>query len=103
MARVLQYPLCRCSFHLLCLPSGFIKLGMMQSQFIVPIAYLPDKHLSSGIDRKSTRLNSSHTEIYTLSLHDALPIFPPPMFAIRLHKTGNDAEPIYSAYCLSAR
>src|SRR5882672_11038511 len=24
-------------------------------------------------DRKSTRLNSSHTEIYTLSLHDALP------------------------------
>src|SRR4029453_13076694 len=26
------------------------------------------------IDRKSTRLNSSHTEIYTLSLHDALPI-----------------------------
>src|SRR5919202_1288551 len=28
-----------------------------------------------GGDRKSTRLNSSHTEIYTLSLHDALPIF----------------------------
>src|ERR1035437_3250592 len=25
-------------------------------------------------DRKSTRLNSSHTKIYTLSLHDALPI-----------------------------
>src|ERR1035437_2828994 len=25
-------------------------------------------------DRKSTRLNSSHAEIYTLSLHDALPI-----------------------------
>src|SRR6202012_4573533 len=25
-------------------------------------------------DRKSTRLNSSHTEIYPLSLHDALPI-----------------------------
>src|SRR5476649_391154 len=34
--------------------------------------------MSSGpgkSDRKSTRLNSSHTEIYTLSLHDALPIF----------------------------
>src|SRR5882672_1235306 len=29
-------------------------------------------------DRKSTRLNSSHTEIYTLSLHDALPIFDGP-------------------------
>src|ERR671926_204688 len=28
----------------------------------------------SRTDRKSTRLNSSHTEIYTLSLHDALPI-----------------------------
>src|ERR1044072_477194 len=26
-------------------------------------------------DRKSTRLNSSHTDIYTLSLHDALPIY----------------------------
>src|SRR5476649_1770191 len=29
-------------------------------------------------DRKSTRLNSSHTVIYTLSLHDALPICPIP-------------------------
>src|SRR5882672_9244531 len=28
-------------------------------------------------DRKSTRLNSSHTVIYTLSLHDALPIWNP--------------------------
>src|SRR5882672_7128816 len=30
---------------------------------------------STTRDRKSTRLNSSHTEIYTLSLHDALPIW----------------------------
>src|SRR5476649_1374084 len=30
--------------------------------------------MRSTADRKSTRLNSSHTEIYTLSLHDALPI-----------------------------
>src|SRR5476649_931359 len=29
---------------------------------------------SMSSDRKSTRLNSSHTVIYTLSLHDALPI-----------------------------
>src|SRR5476649_2695051 len=29
---------------------------------------------TKSIDRKSTRLNSSHTVIYTLSLHDALPI-----------------------------
>src|ERR1044072_6609253 len=28
-----------------------------------------------GTDRKSTRQNSSHTDIYALSLHDALPIF----------------------------
>src|SRR5476649_973346 len=34
-------------------------------------------------DRKSTRLNSSHTEIYTLSLHDALPIY--------LNKTNSNA------------
>src|SRR5476649_2733776 len=33
-------------------------------------------------DRKSTRLNSSHTEIYTLSLHDALPISHEPITAI---------------------
>src|SRR6476646_6416321 len=32
-------------------------------------------NLLSISDRKSTRLNSSHTEIYTLSLHDALPIY----------------------------
>src|SRR5882672_10562141 len=30
--------------------------------------------LQRARDRKSTRLNSSHTVIYTLSLHDALPI-----------------------------
>src|SRR5882672_2971350 len=36
-------------------------------------AYLPDECLLL-LDRKSTRLNSSHTVIYTLSLHDALPI-----------------------------
>src|SRR5882672_3568961 len=31
--------------------------------------------IAASRDRKSTRLNSSHTEIYTLSLHDALPIY----------------------------
>src|SRR3990172_2132315 len=59
------------------------------------LASLPKK------DRKSTRLNSSHgyisyalfffndtatTEIYTLSLHDALPIFPQPF--VRLVAQG---------------
>src|SRR5476649_2231805 len=37
-------------------------------------ARLPVRDLGEGVDRKSTRLNSSHTVIYTLSLHDALPI-----------------------------
>src|SRR6202049_1999263 len=32
------------------------------------------REFMENLDRKSTRLNSSHTEIYTLSLHDALPI-----------------------------
>src|SRR5476649_790545 len=36
-------------------------------------------------DRKSTRLNSSHTVIYTLSLHDALPIS-------LAHPPGSDAR-----------
>src|SRR6202012_677880 len=33
------------------------------------------REIAFSQDRKSTRLNSSHTEIYTLSLPDALPIF----------------------------
>src|SRR5260221_577793 len=41
---------------------------------LVNIACRDGLRLERGIDRKSTRLNSSHTEIYTLSLHDALPI-----------------------------
>src|SRR5215204_3910853 len=36
---------------------------------------MPSSSATSRIDRKSTRLNSSHTVIYTLSLHDALPIY----------------------------
>src|SRR5882672_2487120 len=42
----------------------------------LPISFHSFGSLSfTSLDRKSTRLNSSHTEIYTLSLHDALPIF----------------------------
>src|SRR5476649_2603206 len=43
------------------------------------------KRLRAFSDRKSTRLNSSHTVIYTLSLHDALPIF-------LLYQLGNIPE-----------
>src|SRR5882672_2610154 len=39
-------------------------------------------------DRKSTRLNSSHTVIYTLSLHDALPILRPALLAQGVTLTG---------------
>src|SRR5882672_10677466 len=39
-------------------------------------------------DRKSTRLNSSHTVIYTLSLHDALPIYPLPTMVTRANPDG---------------
>src|SRR5882672_9313302 len=51
--------------------------GMCRNERCVP---LPPAAVKGGdvdveaLDRKSTRLNSSHTEIYTLSLHDALPI-----------------------------
>src|SRR5476649_1502104 len=37
--------------------------------------FIPPTTLNLKLDRKSTRLNSSHTVIYTLSLHDALPIY----------------------------
>src|SRR5579875_1203640 len=53
-------------------------------------------------DRKSTRLNSSHTVIYTLSLHDALPIFRRPADAVPLgrrraphrHPVQPDRQPV---------
>src|SRR4030095_5489216 len=48
-----------------------------------------------GLDRKSTRLNSSHTEISPLSLHDALPIYGtlvPNTELGHLELDGHDAE-----------
>src|SRR5690348_34035 len=36
----------------------------------------PTRYRAVRLDRKSTRLNSSHPSISTISLHDALPIFP---------------------------
>src|SRR5476649_2480347 len=48
-----------------------------------------------GEDRKSTRLNSSHTEIYTLSLHDALPISP--WFPLTPRNLSGDILPDSSA------
>src|SRR5579875_178133 len=51
-----------------CLPQTICTTSMQQMR-------KPMKHCSAFRDRKSTRLNSSHTVIYPLSLHDALPIF----------------------------
>src|SRR5882672_7282312 len=46
--------------------------------------------LPERIDRKSTRLNSSHTVIYTLSLHDALPILTPGRVrSLSVQRAGN--------------
>src|SRR5476649_597277 len=54
--------------HLLLL-SYLLGMYSLQSSWLMRIHYHFDFQ-----DRKSTRLNSSHTVIYTLSLHDALPI-----------------------------
>src|SRR5476649_75292 len=46
------------------------------------------------IDRKSTRLNSSHTVIYSLSLHDALPIY----FNSRVNQSGTGLSLIVQSH-----
>src|SRR5882672_9178762 len=47
------------------------------------------------LDRKSTRLNSSHTEIYTLSLHDALPILKPgDVVGVNVFKVGDYVDAV---------
>src|SRR5476649_2027377 len=46
-------------------------------------------------DRKSTRLNSSHTVIYTLSLHDALPIL------MRILE-GQNLSPLWGCACVES-
>src|SRR5690554_3088012 len=65
-----------CSFH----RNDYLGLSQ-HPQVIAAFAQgLADYGCGSGEDRKSTRLNSSHVRIsyiYTLSLHDALPIFDP--------------------------
>src|SRR5579875_2691514 len=57
---------CVAYWRVLCLRRRWSASSLQQS--------LPVTWIDQGIDRKSTRLNSSHTVIYTLSLHDALPI-----------------------------
>src|SRR3990172_2041610 len=65
------------------------------------------------VDRKSTRLNSSHTyisysvfffndtattEIYTLSLHDALPIFPSKFLCLIIPCSVSSGKATYRAF-----
>src|SRR5882672_9788995 len=62
---------------------------------------------AARLDRKSTRLNSSHTEIYTLSLHDALPIYVlacntdahAKNYAIIIRGNGASIAPMYDLMC----
>src|ERR671916_537914 len=49
---------------------GFVHVDVLESRRL-----LAAETVVLQPDRKSTRLNSSHTVIYTLSLHDALPIY----------------------------
>src|SRR5476649_2033868 len=53
----------------------FLAIEMTRRKLASVISRLALREMTeANLDRKSTRLNSSHTEIYTLSLHDALPI-----------------------------
>src|SRR5476649_2102472 len=62
-------------------------------------------------DRKSTRLNSSHTVIYTLSLHDALPIlndsqvmyWEPAKYVAKLRTLKQGSEPLLFKCNMAAR
>src|SRR5882672_6375411 len=57
------------------LPTGqFWKISVDCTVMAFPHQFSVWAEARSARDRKSTRLNSSHTVIYTLSLHDALPI-----------------------------
>src|ERR1035437_1760292 len=56
---------------------GRIARGTIKDNQPISLMKLDGKIVKSRVkelDRKSTRLNSSHANIYTLSLHDALPI-----------------------------
>src|SRR5882672_6525774 len=64
------------------MPTVSCRCSWKASLSLVPTPSVPD----TSTDRKSTRLNSSHTVIYTLSLHDALPIF------VNAHRNQIDAH-----------
>src|SRR5476649_2956132 len=71
---------------------GFAQLSVFGGYSIYFPELFPTRLRGTGVglcyntDRKSTRLNSSHTVIYTLSLHDALPIYDGLRPALRLRR-----------------
>src|ERR1035437_9767479 len=61
-------------------------VGVAEGLHYISMEFVDGEDLGSLLnfsDRKSTRLNSSHANIYTLSLHDALPISPQRMPRLR--------------------
>src|ERR1035437_9755437 len=55
-------------------PNSPARILDVSMSFVLAAAPPPPRS-PAGTDRKSTRLNSSHANIYPLSLHDALPIY----------------------------
>src|SRR5476649_534952 len=55
--------------------SGSLSFSALMISSVAGSTFRIASSRTACADRKSTRLNSSHTEIYTLSLHDALPIY----------------------------
>src|SRR5882672_6322485 len=53
---------------------ALLHLAVLEGDLAIFGEAQPHDRGALDLDRKSTRLNSSHTVIYTLSLHDALPI-----------------------------
>src|SRR5579875_3196363 len=94
------------------IPSGFVAAQVVGKGKALGtlIGSLSGKTIVAGPkDRKSTRLNSSHTVIYTLSLHDALPIYGD-TFGIRCCPGGrkregawhSDRQPLWQNYSCRA-
>src|SRR5260221_251267 len=77
-------------------PVHFVSVSSGRSGSTVTVPGGTSPQSAMRVDRKSTRLNSSHTEIYTLSLHDALPIWHPPTWLRRQSRQANRWPPHFA-------
>src|ERR1035437_10135776 len=71
------------------------KSRQMETSWMLrrPVEPHPAKNIFPPfLDRKSTRLNSSHTSIYPLSPHDALPISPRALLLPKIAPDGNQLD-----------